>query len=207
MSLTVTLTNEKTGEPVAYRALQIKLNPPAHKFEVVTDTNGQFTIDEKYRNIEFRFQPKYMERGETVDDMWRGEWTNWESDTPNIPLPWSSGVEPRSLGAGITVVLKISANVGVYQDDTMPERLEEWGVVNIPNPLKLEIALHGSYPNLDVTTDGEGLFLIDEQYRNFECNISEPGDVKSKWVRLDNDYIEMVIEVVPCEWLEIKGMG
>ncbi|MFI3219806.1 MAG: hypothetical protein QX189_11905 [Methylococcales bacterium] len=86
MSLTVTLTNEETEQPVAYRAITIQLDSPADDLQVITDTNGQFTIDEQYRNIEFILKPKYIERGETFMDLHLGGWQNWASDTLNIPV-------------------------------------------------------------------------------------------------------------------------
>jgi hypothetical protein len=209
MGLTVTLTNERTGEPVAYRAIEIQIwNPPGDDLNVITDENGQFTIDEKYRNIEFILEPKYIESGETPRDMRLGGWQNWESDTLNIPVSLLSGVEPRSLGAGITVALKISRRVGLCSDgrpSMQPLDLDDdfdRYRVNIPNPMEIEIQIWnppGGY--LKVTTDRNGLFLIDEEYRNLECSFSEPRDVWSGWVKLDNNYVEMVLDAIPGEWL------
>ncbi len=204
MSLTVTLTNRMTGEPVAYRAIEINIMR-SDQLNVITDENGQFTIDEKYRNIQFILEPKYIEQGETFTDLHLGGWQNWESDTLNIPVMLSSGVEPRSLGAGITVALKISAHVmiNIGRDDHprhgQPE--SHWRV-NIPNPQEIEIELSSPDPNLNVTTDHEGLFLIDEQYRNFECIVTEPRNVQSGWVRLDNNYIEMKLDIIPTAWFD-----
>jgi len=197
MSLTVTLTNIMTGEPVAYRAFKIQLMGPHDDLNVITDTNGQLTIDEQYRNIEFILEPKYIEQGEIFRDLHLlGGWQNWESDTLNIPVMLSSGVKPRSLGAGITVALKISAHVMIGDSDRPESHLR----VNIPNPQKIEIRLLGLYPHLNVTTDRKGLFLIDEQYRNFECRFASMVDVQSGWVKLDNNYIEMKLDSIPFGW-------
>ncbi len=207
MGLTVTLTNERTGEPVAYRAIEIQIwNPPGDDLNVITDENGQFTIDEKYRNIEFILEPKYLESGEMTSDLYMGGWQNWESDTLNIPVSLSSGVEPRSLGAGITVALKISRRVGLCYDGrpSMPLGIDDdfdRYPVNIPNPMEIEISLLSPDPDLEVTTDRNGLFLIDEKYKNFECRLSKPRDVDSGWVKLDNNYVEMVLRGIPREWL------
>ena len=209
MSLTVTLTNEMTEEPVAYRAIQIQIwNPPGDDLEVITDENGQFTIDEKYRNIEFALDPKYMESGEVDTDMHIGGWQNWASDTLNIPTMLSSGVEPRSLGAGITVALKIqSRNIMLYDPyDSRPHPLNELNdhgiCVNIPNPMEIKIQFMGPYDDLKVTTDRNGLFLIDEKYRNLEFFISnEQDDFRSHWVKLDNNYVEIALDVVSRKWL------
>lgn len=200
MSLTVTLTNEMTEEPVAYRAIQIKIwNPPGDDLEVITDENGQFTIDEKYRNIEFSLKPKYIESGENTRDMHLGGWQNWESDTLNIPVFLSSGVEARSLGAGITVAFKI-----------LGRGLDGGGCyLKNPNPMEFEIHLQSPDPLstyselLEVTTDHNGMFLIDEKYRNLECYILEPSELRSGLVKLDNDYIEMVLDEndIPSNWL------
>lgn len=203
MSLTVTLTNKMTGEPVAYRAIRIQFwNPPGDDLDVITDTNGQFTIDEQYRNIEFILKPKYIERGETFRDLHLGGWQNWASDTLNIPVRLSSGVQPRSLGAGITVALKISADVGIYNRYGSPGRPDTQWRVNIPNPQEIELQLFGPDPNLNVTTDHEGLFLIDEQYRNFKCTFASMEGVYSGWVRLDNNYIEMELVILPIKWFD-----
>jgi hypothetical protein len=207
MGLTVTLTNRRKGKPVAYRAIQIQIwNPPGDDLNVITDENGQFTIDEKYRNIQFILEPKYIESGENPMDLHLGGWQNWASNTLNIPVSLSSGVEPRSLGAGITVALKISRNVMLYVDERLPsEPLErhpqfDHSCVNIPNPIEIQIwNPPGGY--LNVTTDRNGLFLIDEKYRNLKCIFAKPEGVQSGWVKLDNDYVEMVLDVITPEWL------
>ncbi|WP_204103798.1 MULTISPECIES: hypothetical protein [Spirulina sp. CCY15215] len=204
MGLTVTLTNRRKGKPVAYRAIQIQIwNPPGDDLNVITDENGQFTIDEKYRNIQFILEPKYIESGENSRDLHLGGWQNWESDTLNIPVSLLSGVEPRSLGAGITVALKIPSNAGIYTGERYPpERLDPHYPVNIPNPMEIKIQIwNPPGDRLNVTTDRNGLFLIDEKYRNLECYFSEPRDVQSGWVKLDNDYVEMGLDVIPREWL------
>lgn len=206
MSLTVTLTNIRTEEPVAYRAIEIGFMGPQDNLDVITDENGQFTIDEKYRNIEFSLEAKYMESGECPMDMHLGGWQNWESDTLNIPVSLSSGIKPRSLGAGITVALKISRYVEVCTGNfSRPARLRGYFdcfCVNIPNPMEIEIQIMGPHDNLNVTTDRNGLFLIDEKYRNVECCISGPRGVDSRWVKLDNDYVEIGLGVIPREWLD-----
>jgi hypothetical protein len=210
MSLTVTLTNKDTGKPVAYRAIRVQLNSPDDDLKVTTDQNGQFTIDGKYRNIEFLLDPQYIESGEGPDDVDMGGWRKWESDTLNIPVVGvSSGVKPRSLGAGITVAVKISRNPVVFiNEDDPPCSIEEairikgldWGYsacIKIPHPTKITIQLSSPDDDLEVTTDGDGLFLIDEKYRNLECIISGPYGTRSSWVKLDNDYIVIPVDVIP----------
>lgn len=209
MGLTVTLTNGRTGGPVAHRAIQIQFwNPPGGNLDVITDENGQFTIDEKYRNINFTLDPKYMESGEIGTDMHIGGWQNWASDTLNIPTMLSSGIEPRSLGAGITVALKIpSRNIMVYDPgyDSHPHPLNERGTcVNIPNPMEITMQIMGPCDDLKVTTDRNGLFLIDEKYRNLEFFISEPSQMHSGWVKLDNNYVEILVDIVSRKWLALE---
>lgn len=204
MGLTVTLTNEMTEEPVAYRAIQIQIwNSLGDDLNVITDENGQFTIDEKYRNIQFSLEAKYIESGEKPMDLHLGGWQNWESDTLNIPVSLLSGVEPRSLGAGITVALKIPRDVMLYLHKRLPtERLDDHYPVNIPNPMEIKIQIwNPPGDHLNVTTDRNGLFLIDEKYRNLKCIFAKPEGVRSGWVKLDNDYVEMVLDVIPREWL------
>lgn len=189
MSLTVTLTNRMTKKPVAHRAIEIQFMEPSDDLDVITDENGQFTIDEKYRNIEFSLQPKYIEFGENTSNLYVGGWQNWESDTLNIRIMLSSGVEPRSLGAGITVAFKI---LGLC--------LVPGHYLKNPNPIELEIRLRSPDPLspdselLEVTTDHNGMFLIDEKYRNLECYILKPSYLRIGLVKLDNDYIEMVLD-------------
>lgn len=229
MSLTVTLTNKDTGKPVAYRAIRVQLNSPDDDLKVTTDQNGQFTIDGKYRNIEFLLDPQYIESGESPDDVDMGGWQNWESDTLNIPVVGvSSGVKPRSLGAGITVAVKISRHPQVCIDEGDPAcsiaiaaaietKVLEWrgrACIKIPHPTKIKIQLFGPHPDLDVTTDGDGLFLIDEKYRNLECTISGPYGASSPWVKLDSDYIVIPVDVIPnytktssTGWLQPKEKG
>ncbi len=222
MSLTVTLTNRMTEEPVAYRAIQIKIwNPPGDDLEVITDENGQFTIDEKYRNINFILRPKYIESGENTRDLHLGGWKNWESDTLNIPTMLSSGVEPRSLGAGITVALKIPRIIMVHDDsrhlrpldiDQVRDYFERYGRgheirVNIPNPMEIAIQLMDPWDDLEVTTDRNGLFLIDEKYRNLECCISNHQyGFRSGWVKLDNNYVEIALKIVSLETVSSKWL-
>ena len=112
------------------------------------------------------------------------------------------------LGDGITVALKFSSDVRILDRENYddPEALLgshpkfHDSCVNIPNPIKIQ--LESPDPDLEVTTDRNGLFLIDEKYRNLECILSGGMDVRSNWVKLDNNYVEMVLDVITPEWLE-----
>jgi hypothetical protein len=75
--------------------------------------------------------------------------------------------------------------------------------VKPPHPMKIELQILGPHDSFYVTTDENGLFLIDEKYRNLECKIIVPRGVTSNWVELDNNYVEIALKVIPFfDWAE-----